>query len=149
MGNEPGATPIKGIFSLLKTGKLKASRKNSPGQRPTGVLGSPPQSLCLYSSNIFDYGRRPGSPGDQSIPAGDYPERCFRPLAPQGSIFNRLFDVQSDIKKSSIFRIFQNRQKTSDKSTLERPRSHFGSKMKTFGLPLASIFRSFSKIEKV
>ena len=30
--NEPSATPIKGIFSLLKTGKLKASWKKAKGK---------------------------------------------------------------------------------------------------------------------
>ena len=89
---------------------------------------SPPRCLCLlclYSSNIFDYGGRPGSPGDQSTLAADGSERRVRPLGPQGSIFNRLFDVQSDTEKSLIFRIFRNRQEMSDKSTSERPRSDF------------------------
>ena len=30
--NEPSATPIKGIFSLLKVGKLKASWKKAKGK---------------------------------------------------------------------------------------------------------------------
>ena len=49
---------------------------------------------------------------------------------------------------ASIFRIFLNRQKTSDKSTLERPKSHFGSKMSTFGLPFGIDFSTFFENRK-
>ena len=88
------------------------------------------------------------SPGDQSVPLGDYSERCFRPLGLKGSIFNRLFDVQSDIQNSSIFRIFRNRPKMSDKSTFERPRWHFWSKMTTFGLLFGIDFSNFFENRK-
>ena len=120
------------------------------GPTAHGVLGSASQSLCLYSLNIFDNGRRPGSPGDQSIPLGDGPERCFRPLAPQGSIFIDFLTTQNDIEKTMIFRILKNRPKWQNQSTLERPRSTFGAKTPLLlGSLLASIFRLFPKTAKV
>ena len=115
------------------------------GPMAHGVLGSASQSLCLYSLNIFDNGRRPGSPGDQSIPLGYYSERCFRPLAPQGSIFIDFLTTQNDIEKTMIFRILKNRPKWQNQSTLERPRSIFGAKTSTFGLPFGIDFSTFSE----
>ena len=110
-----------------------------------GVLGSPSQSLCLYSLNIFDNGRRPGSPGDQSIPPGDGPERFGWPSVTQGSIFIDFLTTQNDIEKTMIFRILKNRPKWQNQSTLERPRSVFGAKTSTFGLPFGIDFSTFSE----
>ena len=121
--------------------KLKIRRANGPWRvRVCFAILDP-----LYSLNIFDNGRRPGSPGDQSIPLGYYSERCFRPLAPHGSIFIDFLTTQNDIEKTMIFRILKNRPKWQNQSTLERPRSVFRPKTYTFGLPFGINFSTFSE----
>ena len=110
------------------------------GPTAHGVLGSASQFLCLYSLTIFDNGRHLGSPSDQSIPLGDGPERLFRSLTPQGSIFIDFSTIQSDIEKTTIFRILKNRPKWQNQSTLGRPRSVFELKTSTLGLPFGMDF---------
>ena len=113
------------------------------------MLGSASQSLCLYSSNIFDNGRRPGAtdPKNALLDALLDPTRnaVFEPWTPQGSIFIDFSTIQSDIEKTMIFRILQNRPKWQNQSTLGRPRSVFGAKTSTFGLPFGIDFSFFSE----
>ena len=109
------------------------------------MLGSALQSLILYSLNIFDNGRRPGATASGRITGDDYPERRFRPLTPQGSIFIDFWTTQNDIEKTMIFRILKNRPKWQNQSTPERPRSVFGAKTPSFGLPFGIDFSTFSE----
>ena len=84
-------------------------------------------------------------PPATEIPLGENPERCFRPLAPHGSIFIDFLTTQNDIEKTMIFRISKNRPKWQNQSTLERPRSVFGAKTSTFGLYFGIDFSTFSE----
>ena len=115
------------------------------GPTAHGVLGSASQSLCLYSSNIFDNGRRPGATDPKNALLDPTRNAVFEPWTPQHSIFIDFSTIQSDIEKTMIFRILKNQPKWQNQSTLERPRSVFGAKTFTFGLPFGIDFSTFSE----
>ena len=81
-------------------------KQNSPGQRPNGVLGPPPQSLLFFSSISLIIGRRPGDPDSRNRHVGLSLSRTngtFWPLRLQRVFFYRFWDVPKLHRKITFF----------------------------------------------
>ena len=124
-------------------------KKNSPGQRPNGVLGPPPQSLLFFfidSSISLIIGRRPGDPDSGNWILCSWihlPNGTFWPLRPQRVFFYRFWDVPKLHRKITFFLNFPKSSKVLFLVELVMPGDRFSIQKYDFWHPFWHPFFDF------
>ena len=143
------------LFKILLTKILifwrsfQKNRQNSPGRRPNGVLGPPPQSLLFFFIDFFDnwppaWGpRNPRTVTSQNLWAGSM--AFFGPWGSNVFFFIDFGTFRNYTEKSHFFWTFRNRAKCCFWSNSWCPGTVFPSKSMTFGIPFGIHFSTFFK----